>query len=86
MLWCLPYPAHPSGPYNLYQDHYKGILPSLATPQGLLPYPQQPLSSSRSPVLGSMLLALASMFLGVLTRSLVLGSPLPSSQGGWVGC
>lgn len=70
VLRCLPDPAHPSKPYNLYQDHYKGILPGLATLQGLFRYPQQPLSSSLSPVLGSMLLAVASIFLGVLTRPL----------------
>lgn len=26
MLWHLPCPVHSSRPYNLYQDHYKGIL------------------------------------------------------------
>lgn len=83
MLWSLPRP--PASITSTRTTTGRPILPGLAALQGLLPHPtREPLSSSLSPLLGSLTLpALASIFLGVLTRS--LGSPLPSCQGGWAG-
>lgn len=47
MLWCLPCPVHSSRPYNLYQDHYKGILLVLLL-SGIPPTPRN-LFSAHSP-------------------------------------
>lgn len=47
MLWCLPCPVRSSRPYNLYQDHYKGILLVLLL-SGIPPTPRN-LSSAHSP-------------------------------------
>lgn len=78
MLWPIPCLVHSSRPYNLYQDHYKSILVVLLLSR-VSPHPQEPLFSSLTPILGSLLLELASLFLVVLTRTLALMS-------GWVGC
>lgn len=63
------------------------VLPGLATLQGLFPHPQESLSITYSPHYWVLVSPppLASIFLGVLTRSQALGPPLPSCQGGWVG-
>lgn len=39
VVWHLPHPAHPSQPYHLYQNHYKGILPGPPTFPGSPPPP-----------------------------------------------
>lgn len=73
-LWALqPLPGPLQG-HSALPRYYPGSPP-----------PSPEASLQRSPwVASSLLLALASIFLGVLTRSLALGSPLPC-QGGWAG-
>lgn len=83
VAWPSPAQLTPPGPITSIRTTTWASCQAGLVSQGLLLNPQEPLSSSLSPSLGSLLLPpLASVFLRVLTRSPTLGSPLPSCQGG----
>ena len=85
VVWHLPRPVHPSRPYNLYQDHYKGILPGPPTFPGSPPPPSGTSLQLTLPTTGSC--ASPSTSLHILKGAYQVPGPglSPAIMPGWWG-